>query len=238
MNNFRILFGIKDSQIKRNCILLPFLNKEILKVFPIDKLIRGKLYGCANKKDFTVIHTGIGAGLLGDAVLYLKDTACINIILFGCCGAAYRKQGLNIADLITSSKCYAMESFSSLLLNKNAKPAIFYPDKVMLEAFMRKNHNNVRPSVCMTVSSLKLEDQRQELFDNLGVEALDMECSALFSAASYIGRKAIGLFYVSDIIKYKPFYKGLGQEDKNNISLSIHKAVNIICEFLKENSGG
>lgn len=57
------------------------------------------------------------------------------------------------------------------------------------------------------MSSLKLEEDRHEWLIQQGVDVVDMECSAFFSAAQYAHLSALAVFYVTDIIKDRPFYK-------------------------------
>ena len=86
MNKFETLFGVKESTIKSTCIITPFLRKGLLKDFGIKNFSKGKLYSTGNSELLTLICTGMGAALTGDAVLYLNNTSCKNIILFGSCG--------------------------------------------------------------------------------------------------------------------------------------------------------
>ena len=77
--HFKELFGLEPSQVRKTCVLMPFLLKEALREFKIGCLARGKLYGAGNSRDFTLIHSGLGPALTGDALLYLKDTGCKNV---------------------------------------------------------------------------------------------------------------------------------------------------------------
>jgi purine-nucleoside phosphorylase len=63
------------------------------------------------------------------------------------------------------------------------------------------------------------------------IDVVDMECSAFFSASSYTGLKAMALFYVSDIIKEKPFYKTLKPALKTKLSAAIEKSINLLEAF-------
>ena len=57
------------------------------------------LYSAGSNNHFSLIHTGIGPALLGDAVLYLKEAPCKNLILFGSCGAVEEGGNFKIGDL-------------------------------------------------------------------------------------------------------------------------------------------
>lgn len=207
---------------------MPLATQMHLGLFGARLFTKGLIYGCSNTKDLTLVRTGAGAAFAGDAVLYLKETPCENIILFGSCGSV---GDLAIGDLIVPSLCYAKESFSELLLTESKEWPATYPDKGMLESFCRKE-TALRQGVCLTVGSLKLEEEGVESFRDRGVDVVDMECSAFFSASRFIKRKALSIFYVSDIIRSKPFYATLSAQDKIRLALSIKKAVEAVRRFV------
>jgi purine-nucleoside phosphorylase len=174
--------------------------------------------------------------LVGDAVLYLKETPCQNIILFGSCGGVKSKGGLSVGSLVTPFKCYSNESFTQMLLGKDAERNIFYANQELFNSFLKVNKNSgLRKVTCSTISSLKLEEEMVDSFIRENIDVVDMECSAFFSASSSAGFKAIALFYVSDIIKIKPFYMNLDPVLKEKLSSSIKKASSLLCEFIKKN---
>lgn len=227
---------MRPGQVRKNCILLPCVNKEILASFGVKNLKRGKLYGCADRGDFTLIQTGIGAGLVGDAVLYLKETSSQNVVLFGSCGSL---GGLDIGSLVLPVRCLAQESFTEMLKNRNQESKAFYPDYDLTEAFLSSHQDPlIKKVTCMTISSLKLEEERAMDLKEQGIDVVDMECSALLSAAQAVKLKAFGLFYVSDVVGEKPFYEPLTQKDKKLLQLSIEKSAGMLCDFTKEHLKG
>jgi purine-nucleoside phosphorylase len=210
MTKFEILFGIKASEVTNTCVLLPLTGKGILENLGVKKLLKGKLYASGQAKDFTVIVTGMSTGLAGDAVLYLKETRCQNIILFGSCGLVRSKSGTNIGTLVSPVISHAMESFTDMLLDKKTGWKDFPADKKLMENFL-KRYGNIKKATCATLGSLKLEEGMTGLFKEKGINVVDMECSGVFSAALHIKRKAIALFYITDIINEKPFYYEIGR---------------------------
>ena len=214
---------------------MPFLLKEALREFKIGRFSRGKLYGAGNSRDFTLIHSGLGPALTGDAVLYLKDTGCKNVVLFGSCGLLAENNGLGIGSLISPLKAYSLESFSRMLSNHDTVSSVYYPDKKLLEDFASATGSAITQVTCATVSSLKLEEERKGGWLKQGIEAVDMECSAFFAAASHCGFKALAIFYVTDIIGVKPFYQEIGLKDKAKISLARKMAASLLCKFIQEN---
>jgi purine-nucleoside phosphorylase len=71
----------------------------------------------------------------------------------------------------------------------------------------------MKEGVCATVGSLALEEAHLPRFRALGVDCLDMECSAVFSAAKQAGKRALALFYVSNSVPDKPWHEQLDERD-------------------------
>lgn len=231
MTKFEAIFGIKESEIKNTCILMPLVPKGAFNAFGIKNLSKGKIYSSGNAWNFTLINIGMGASFTGDAALYLSDTNCKNLILFGSCGLVKPSDGLDIGSIVTPVECYAMESFSDLIL-KNHNFKAFYPDEALVGSFLKTN-KSVREVSCATLGSLKLEEDYMSLFSEKNIQVVDMECSGFFSAASQKNLKAMALFYISDIINEKPFYKPLIDEDRARLLSSIKEGIYSICSFIK-----
>lgn len=231
MTKFETLFGVKESEIKDTCVLMPLLLKGALDEFGVKKLSRGKIYSSGNARYFTLIISGMGALFTGDAALYLSGTNCKNLILFGSCGLVKSGDNLNIGSLVAPVECYSMESFTDLLL-KNHDLKTFYPDSGLIESFLNKNKDVIKVS-CATLGSLKLEEENLALFAERNIQVLDMECSSLFSAASHKNLKAMSLFYISDVVNEKPFYKKSCPEDEARISSSVKSGIKSLCGFIK-----
>jgi len=236
MKHFKALFGVESSEIKKTCIVMPLMQKDALHGFGIKKFARGKLYGAGCNKDFSVISTGVICALNGDAVLYLKETPCKNVILFGSCGLVSSKKGLSIGSLVSPSRVYANESFSRMLLEMSIEEKIFYPDQGVLENLLKIGTKQpVKEVACATIASLKLEEDLSDLFIGKDIDVVDMECSAFFAAAHYCGFKPVALFYVSDIIKEKPFYIDFDLSLKSTLSSAAKNAADILCAFIRTN---
>ena len=232
MKTFQKLFGIDESRIKNTCIIMPILKKGILNSLGVKGFSKGVLYSSGNSKSFTVVNTGIGAGLSGDAVLHLSKTECRNIILFGSCGLIKEEKDLEVGSLVTPTKSYALESFSDMLLDEEINKS-FSGSEILLEKFLKTN--NIKKTTCATLASLKLEEDYISRFTKRNIQVVDMECSCVFSASKHISRNAMALFYITDIINKKPFYVDLNYEDKLKLSSSIKSAANILCNFIEEN---
>jgi len=234
MTKFETIFGVKQSKIKKTCILMPLLMSDVYKYFGIGKFSKGLVYSVANAEDFTLIRTGIGPALCGDAVLYLENTPCENMILFGSCGLVKKTPKLGIGSFVLPEKAYNLESFTELIKRKNLKlTQPQYPDKKLLEEFSKIS---MLPKVrCVTIGSLKIEEDLLGLFIKDGIDIVDMECSSFFSAAGYTHKKAIAVFYVTDILKEKPFYQKVSDKEKLELSYSIKSFSERLCSLLKKN---
>ena len=227
MGKFRKLFGIEEDAVKKTCIFLPLATKEILDSLNVKKMVRGKIYGSGQGRDFTVIHTGMGPTWTGDAVLYLVQTACENIILFGACGSTGM---LSVGTLVMATLCYEQETFSKLLGLAHETWPTFYPDRQLMETLDKKR--KLKRAACLTVTSLKLQQERLMDFKKRAIDVVDMECSAFFAASRFIKRRAAALLFITDIIGQKPFYEPLNSADKKSLSLAIKEGTRLICDFI------
>lgn len=236
MSDFKAIFGIENQEVRKTCILMPFIGKGMLSAFGIATLSRGMLYAGASNKDFTVIVTGIGAPLVGDAVLYLGESGCRKVILFGSCGLVSADNGLSLGSVVCPSRAYAQESFSDMLGNRKVSSRVYYPHKPLLRKFLAgAKRYGVKEVSCVSVGSLKLEESWRPIFIANAITALDMECSAFFSASAALRLQALALFYVSDIIGKKPFYVHMQSSEKAHVALARREAAGLLCGFIKKN---
>ena len=234
MDIFETLFGINATSVKPTCVLLPYIKKGVLESLGVERLSRGSLYGAVNSRYFTVIHTRTGPAFLGDAVLYLGDTACRNVILLGSCGSAGNEDGPAIGSLVSPFKCYAAESFSRLLINPLGEWNVFYANGELHKLFMgESNKKGVREATCLSIGSLKLQEENIAMFRKRGVEVFDMECASLYAASRLSRSHAIALLYVTDIVGEKPFYRRANVKEKASISSAVANAARMIGEFAK-----
>ncbi|MEI8176383.1 MAG: hypothetical protein WCG78_05905 [Candidatus Omnitrophota bacterium] len=237
---FERLFGIKSSQVKKRCVLLPIATKEMITAFGVGDMKRGKIYAAGESGAITIIRTGMGPAFVGDAVLYLKESPCEEVVLFGSCGAVSAKNGLDIGSLASPAKCYALDSFHATLSicggGSRTAPAdtnICYPDKEESVALLKEGVSEEVCSVtCATVGSLKLEEEMGEWFAARQIDVVDMECAAFFTAAHHTGLKAAALLYVSDILHKKPYYMPSNSADQKKRARAIARAADLLHSIL------
>jgi purine-nucleoside phosphorylase len=233
MSDFKSIFGIERSSVQKNCLLVPFVPPGTLENLGIRKLSTGFVFSAGNIDGLTIIKTGMGAGLTGDACLYLSDTACQNMFFFGSCGAIDQDRGLAIGDLVLPLKAYAFESFSDILNNRLRSPLEAAPDAHLVKDFISLAGINPREGHCISFASLHEEEKWTALFQSLNADIIEMECAAFFLAAQRINRRAMALVYVSDILKYKRFYEPWSSDDKKRLAESIGQACQAFLQFIK-----
>jgi purine-nucleoside phosphorylase len=80
-----------------------------------------------------------------------------------------------------------------------------------------------------------LETKYQDWLQKNKINVVDMECSSVFSAASSINKKAIAIFYVTDIVGEKePFDNKLETAEKTRIAKARKDIAASIINFIKD----
>ncbi|HAH08438.1 MAG TPA: hypothetical protein DCM05_18245 [Elusimicrobia bacterium] len=194
MDAFKKLFGVEKADIQPDCILTPLDETSL---FPGERA-RGDYFSVTQLPGASVLGTRYSL-LAGDCVLHLKDTPCRRLILFNCCGGI----GLPIGASLLVRKAYDFEGFSAMLEGRSGAVSCEG------DAGLAQRFAGLREGVCATVGSLALEEAHLSRFRELGVDCLDMECSAVFSAARAAGIRAAALFYVSNRVPDKPWHEQL-----------------------------
>jgi uridine phosphorylase len=236
MSVFRILFGIEEKEVRSCCVVMPLIAPGILEQCGVGKPACGRLYAAASNSHLTVIAARVGAGFVGDAVLYLKDTGCRTVFLFGSCGLVKQTARLRIGATVVPSSCRAQESFSRTLAGERIPVGTVSPDARLYASFRRFAAGKAVGVRCLTVSSLKLEEQALPEYLKAGIEAVDMECSAFFAAAAHAGLRSLALFYASDILKVKPFYRAQRAAERYALTSGIRTAADLLIGFAAEAS--
>lgn len=228
--NFKKFFGLSASDIKQNCI---FCQNADFSLFAKDgNSAKGLFVKTANTRSATVIALKNNF-LAGDAVLYLKETKCTKIFLFGSCGGC---GNIEAGDLLIIDKSYNYESFSKMLAF-DVNPGFISSSQKLTNSFLSKNSGaSIRltktNSAC--VSSLLLETRYKGLFGQKGINALDMESSIVFSAAKDIEAEVACLMYVSDHIDTNPLGKNTEEKTKRKIFFARKKLAEMITDFTDE----
>ncbi|MFA5087504.1 MAG: hypothetical protein WC552_00555 [Candidatus Omnitrophota bacterium] len=236
MNEFEAVFGVKESRIKKICVLTPYLTKGLIRNFDATPSHKGRLCSIASAPHFSLICTGIGSRAIGDAVLYLEKTPCQYILFLGSCGAFRKTAALDIGSLVIPRESFSFESFSQVLLKDFSSYTMSYPDEELLRLSQTKKYfRDFRTVTGATFGSLKLEAENIHFLTGIGVDIIDLECSALYHAAHFIQKKAAAFLYVTDIIGQKPFYSPLAKSESQLISLAertVIQGIRKLCSDL------
>lgn len=231
MLDLSLNLGVNLQEIKKTCVICPVSDHSLF--FKLGKPKRNNLFFAKimNYDKVTVISTKNNF-LVGDIVLCLKNSACKNIILFGSCGGV---GNIKIADKLIVKKVFNFESFSEMLEIKR-NPDSYYPSTALLNNFLLKTKQDILQVKCVTTNSIILQKMYKDWFDKNKINAIDMECSSVFSAASAINKKAIALFYVTDhISEDNPFETDLDENKKIQLLTTRQQLADSICDFISNN---
>lgn len=250
---FEKFFGIKSQNLKNHCIICPGNDAHLFYDNKTQVFKKGAFFRVINSEHASIISTQNNF-LISDCILSLKDTPCQNIYLFGSCGGIgeitlpseqatkspprlpttgpqrHFGGGVKIGDMRIIKKAYNFESVSDWL-NKKIKIDFSSPDNVLFESFAL--FSNLQTADCATVSSILMEKDNIDLFKNNGISCIDMEASIVFSCSKHINKKAIGLFYVSDLIDMRPSYEPLREFQKNKVKASRKRLSELLKTFIK-----
>lgn len=226
-DEFLTLFGSTKDAIKNTCIISPFINREMLMGLRIEQRTKGALYSVGWNNIFSLIVTKMGAPFIGDAVLYLQDTPCEHLILFGLCGALPGK-GIERGTMYIVQAAFSQDSFVNMLLKRECQ-SVFYPDESIVKALLNSQDSVIlNPATCLSVGSLKLEEAYLDNIQHKKIDLVDMETAAFYLAAKHVNKKGVSILIVTDILKEYPYYKAL---DKTNL-LHFRKDIGLASEFL------
>lgn len=233
MDAFEQIFGLPARELHPNCVFLPVASRVMLRAFNAGEPARGKLYRTWNGEDFTLIRTGVGAPFAGDAVLHLVNSPCRNLFLFGSCGLIQPAAGVSIGSLVSPSTAYALESFTGLIENDLTPRGPYRPDAGLHSRLMNTDlTGSVHDATCLSLGSLKLQEEKFFHFTKTGATIVDMESAAFFAAARHAGLPALALMYVSDVVGTAPFFQSPTVTEKEAIQQSIRQGIELLCTFI------
>ncbi len=225
------LFGIGPQGFQRTCVLVPYLTKGMLAQWRIRDWAPGRRYAVGNNDHFSLILTNVGAGFAGDAVLYLKNTACRNFIFFGSCGLVVRTPELNVGELVVPKEMLSLDSFTELLIRPPSKPRSFRADNRLLKKFLAQFPGKAHAARGASVSSLYLEQPCRDYFVRRKISIVDMECAAVFAAAKSIRRSAVAILYVNDQVGTTDLISPVLPSQKAIQDAAVAKALSLIDDF-------
>lgn len=220
---FRALFGIEPEELGPNCVLLPFARRCLLDALGVGGLSRGKLYRASAGRELSVVVTGIGPALAGDAVLRLAAAGCRRAVLLGACGLVGPGR---IGEIVVPSRNLAREAFSDWLL-EDPSPWVMGTPASALSAALAEDLG-ARCTLNASVGSLLLSERRLGLLQAEGVESIEMECGAVLAAAAAAGIEAAAVLVVTDLVGRRPFYRRL----PDSVFSALAEGARGICRVL------
>ncbi len=229
MPTFEFLFGQPVHSIQKTCVLAPMINKGMLESLGVRQMQKGQPYSSGNNHCLTLIHSHIGAAFTGDCVLYLKDSPCENLILFGSCGLVEKNADLNIGAIVCPDQVVEMESFSSLLNNKySRRRALAKPNARLFHQLTDINSPHIHIVTGATLGSIALEDAYKKWLKEKPIHIVEIECSAFFLAAQKNKKHAAALFYVTDILCETNPYPQRSLHEQSRVQCAVESACRMI----------
>ena len=144
------------------------------------------------------LASGRGAPQAVDTVETLAALGVKNIIAVGMCGAY--DESVRVGEIIAPQKAFVEEGTS---LHYYESIEASYPNGDLLEKAIVLLSVSNYPIVSSDAVYRQTFDKEQ-LWREKGAVGVDMETSAVFSVAQYLGLKAVALLMVSDIHPIKP----------------------------------
>ena len=141
---------------------------------------------------------GRGAPQAVDTVETLAALGVKNIIAVGMCGAY--DENVRVGEIIAPQKAFVEEGTS---LHYYESIEASYPNGDLLEmatALLRIRNDPIVSSDAVYRQTFN----KEQMWRDKGAVGVDMETSAVFSVAQYLGLKAVALLMVSDIHPIKP----------------------------------
>jgi purine-nucleoside phosphorylase len=225
----RVTLRCDPEQIESSVVLTPIWSPAIFSrcraesvadgIATVDRLTYGSL-------SFTMIRTGIGAPLAGDATIALGCTPCENLIFVGSVGGLDLKQ--RIGDLAIPTQSFSGDGFSAYLAESPNGPhwhpsQPIKPDQglqtiLVQESRIATKSNSMAVHIGPVFSSDTILAQFHHLdwiTSQLRCVGIEMETSAVFKAARLCGIRAAALLQVSDVIPArKSLYSGRTEADQ------------------------
>ncbi len=132
------------------------------------------------------------------------------VIVLGWCGAVSEK--LNVGDILIPQRAIVDEGTSHNY--QEATESIFYtkPDMEFSDQLSkeldRRKMNHLKSTIWSTDAIYRETKKKVDLFKNLGADAVEMECSALFAVAHYRQIQIGAALVVSDSVASKDWDPG------------------------------
>lgn len=208
----RLMLGCEPERIHPDVVLTPVWHLEtILDGAELVETVTPKRVFTFeyNGRPVTVVRSGIGAPLAGDAVLALGCTACARLVFTGSVGGLV--SGMTIGHLVLATEAVAGDGFSNYLAPGPLAPGAFLtvatPDADLTATLGGlAEEAGATSGVSLTRGRVFSGDALVAQFHHLpgivrdhGCIGIEMEVAAVFRAAALVGIRAAALLQLSDV---------------------------------------
>ncbi|WP_300462828.1 nucleoside phosphorylase [Desulfobacula sp.] len=188
-------------------------------------------------KGTSVAGPFIGAPYAAMLVESLIAKGARNILVLGWCGAVTDQ--LAVGDILLPCKAIVDEGTSSNYQILDAALPRSTPDEMLTDQL--SDHLTVqgigfhRATIWTTDAVYRETEKKVAYFRQLGAQAVEMECSALFSVARYRKVSIAGLLVVSDSVASKDWDPGFRKKQFKRARQTACKAIMTFAGTLCEN---
>ncbi len=190
--------------------------------------ITGSLHG----QRISIIVTGIGPSLVGDAVYALNrsDATCL---YSGTCGGLH--EGLEIGDYFITDQAVCGDGYTWHL--EHSPLSVVSGDLELLKSLkslLASKVDRIDNGVTFTTSSVvrEVDDDFWKIVDKQ-CRIIEMAVAAFYAAALATGKRAAAYFWVTDLpTRGKSFFEPLGPKDIRTKRDRYNRAVSLDIELL------
>lgn len=195
--------------------------------------------------NITYIQTGIGAGVLTDALLALGGTRCKKALFVGSVGAL--DKNISVGDIVIPKLSICGDGMSRYLkagsLTENnpfgdkcyPNPELYEELKSNMERICTENNVNFHFGTTFSIDTIVAQFVHLDEIINMGCNVIEMETAAAFRAAAIINIKLAALFSVSDNVMQNKSLIGEINENDIRFRKNVRRTIfpKIILETLK-----
>lgn len=240
------MFGMEYDTFAETVIVMPIWNLEDFRKEADTVLaeFKGWYKGMTLEykgKSITVLNSGIGAPLTGDCVLAMAHSENVkNVIFTGSAGAVNR--GYKIGDFLFSSESVIGEGYSRYILGleKDCFGEISHGDDEYTKELAEKAKELVQEMGSnlyfgRNFSTDSILGENQAFFSYLekkGCDSVEMEASAVFTAAKEAGKRVCSILLISDLpMQYRNLFEGISDEEQAKFDLLRKKIAGLLLEI-------
>lgn len=240
------MFGLKEDTMAETVIATPIWNLEDFekKADQVLERFQGWYKGITLKycdRVITVVSTCIGAPLTGDCILALAHSKRVKNILFS--GSAGSTNPLyEIGDYVVTWESVIGEGYSRYVngFERDCFGEISCGDRnfgLQLIDELRSYTNRVGVKLYegRMFSTDSILGEGPELFRFMAerkCDGIEMETSAVFTAAKKAGKKACGIILISDLpLRYKNLFEGISGDEERKFRMLRKEIPGVLLEL-------